>query len=514
MKKLIYISCLLILSGCNHFLKEYSQDLVVAKNVSDLDEILLGSAYIPSIQYSEINVTGDYCPWLNLLDDNINTVIGTGSAITFDPSYNAFGYTTWQLEVGRDIQGRNLLPDDFTWNNLYYRINVTNIILKEAGDMKVNSEADVQALERIKGECYFLRAQFYLILVNLYANAYVPEKATGTLGVPLKLTAYVEHDKDKEVQFDRSPLTTVYTQIISDLKEAAGCLTRSPQTKPLHRASKEAALLLLSRVYLYMQDWTNARDVAGEFLETNNQLQDMASLKEGEAFLQEKSSEVIFSQGGLSVHTAVSGEKGVFCVTNDLYRLYDETNDYRAAGWFSHEYWSDSLALTGKYKLGTYRSHISDCFMLRNAEGYLNMAEACAMLGDNKANEWLNGLRRNRIKNYTDQNYSGEELIRQIRDERRKELCFEGHRWFDLRRYAVSVKTPFKKEIRRLFAHYNQEIRNEFDYAEIFILKKDDPAYTFRIPLSVLDRDKGMPDNPREVREVADVIRDVKTVEP
>ena len=36
----------------------------------------------------------------------------------------------------------------------------------------------------------------------------------------------------------------------------------------------------------------------------------------------------------------------------------------------------------------------------------------------------------------------GEELMDFIRTERRKELCFEGHRWFDLRRYAVNPKYP------------------------------------------------------------------------
>ena len=507
MKKLIYLFCILLFSGCDHFLKEYSQDLVVAQHVSDLDEILLGSCYIPSVQYTDINVTGDYCSWLNFLDDDVNTVIGGGSARTTGPSYNLFGYTTWQLEVGRDIEGRNLLSDDFTWNNLYYRINVANIILDEANGMKADGEADQLALERIKGECHFLRAQFYLVLVNLYANAYVPGEAANTLGVPLKLTSYVEHDKDKNVQFDRVSVAAVYDQIVSDLKEAVDYLTKSPQPKPLHRVSREAAVLLLSRTYLYMQDWINARVTAREFLESNRVLQDMNTFSEETVFLEEKSQELVFSQGGLNVHTTLTGETGRLCVTRDLYDLYDEDNDYRAMLWFSPRYYTDSMALTGKYRLGAHRSQISDCFMLRNAEGYLNIAEACAMLDEAEANDWLNELRRFRIKNYTDQHYAGEELIRQVREERRKELCFEGHRWFDLRRYAVTVKMPFKKEIRRVFAYYNMEIRNEFDYAEVFVLEKDDPAYTFRIPVSVLKRDEGMLDNPRRKREVLEVIR-------
>lgn len=32
---------------------------------------------------------------------------------------------------------------------------------------------------------------------------------------------------------------------------------------------------------------------------------------------------------------------------------------------------------------------------------------------------------------------SGDDLIAKIREERRKELCYEGQRWFDLRRYGM-----------------------------------------------------------------------------
>ena len=80
-------------------------------------------------------------------------------------------------------------------------------------------------------------------------------------------------------------------------------------------------------------------------------------------------------------------------------------------------------------------------------------------------------------------------------------MCLEGHRWFDLRRYAVCKKAPFKKVIERVFALYDWENRSVFQYAEVYQLNVDDPAYVFAIPKSVLDFDKGMPDNIREDRE-------------
>ena len=63
---------------------------------------------------------------------------------------------------------------------------------------------------------------------------------------------------------------------------------------------------------------------------------------------------------------------------------------------------------------------------------------------------------------YTDVEYDANEVIDQVRVERRKELCLEGHRWFDLRRYAVCKKAPFKKTIERVYAIYDWESRNIF----------------------------------------------------
>ena len=84
------------------------------------------------------------------------------------------------------------------------------------------------------------------------------------------------------------------------------------------------------------------------------------------------------------------------------------------------------------------------------------------------ANQYLRLLRESRIRNYVHTTYTGEKLVEEIRLERRRELCFEGHRWFDLRRYAVCEKYP---------------------------------AYVMQIPKSVLEYDEEqMPENPRNKR--------------
>ena len=249
MRGIIYIVILILLSSCGNFLDEYSQDLVVPKTVSDLNEVLLGNGYIPSSEIEYLR-SGSIGWQLNILDDDINTVIAYNAVkgrTEMDQVY--YGYTTWQMEVGRNYTGDNLSGDNGNWDALYQRINSMNIILHELGNVSQNTEQEVKDAIRVQGECYFLRAQFYLMLVNLYAKAYDPDNAATEPGVPLKLTYYVEHDKEKETQFDRTSVAKVYEQIVKDLKEAVRCFTESPQTKSFYRASEDAALLLLSRVY-------------------------------------------------------------------------------------------------------------------------------------------------------------------------------------------------------------------------------------------------------------------------
>lgn len=498
--------------SCSDFLDQYSQDLVVAKSVTDLNELLVGDVYIRSSSVSYGMGTG-ILGFVNMLDDDINT---TGTSMSGNIGSRAwtasvqplFGFFAWQQDVRYNNERTGMADDASTWNGLYRRINHANNIVDIIDEMPRNTDDEKALYHRVKGEAHFLRAQFYFALANLYGKPYRPDSATVQLCVPLKLTPHVEHDKDKATQFTRATVAEVYDQIIKDLTLSVEHLTTSPQLARfrLHRASADAASLLLSRVYLYAQQWEKAEVEAKKVMDSPlTALSAITDLKSDAPFLTRYNKEVIFSQGANYVapkdlSTSLSADPADYCVTRDLYNLY-EADDARKSAFFAVNGLTDSIRLTQKYERGLELNHISDGFLLRTAEAYLNYAEACAMQGKaTEANQALHALRKNRIHYYTPTDLTGEALVDAIRNERRRELCFEGHRWFDLRRYAINEEYPYKKDIIHAFSVYSNT--NAYLGTNYYLLPSGDDAYTFSLPVAILEFDKeAMPDNYRPPRK-------------
>ncbi|MBR5350379.1 MAG: RagB/SusD family nutrient uptake outer membrane protein, partial [Prevotella sp.] len=162
------------------------------------------------------------------------------------------------------------------------------------------------------------------------------------------------------------------------------------------------------------------------------------------------------------------------------------------------------------------RTALSANFLLRTAEAYLNVAEAAAYKGDSQtALQALNTLRKNRISTsgYSDVSAGSTELINFIRDERARELCLEGHRWFDLRRYAVCSVQPYVKTIRHNYTTMSYEYSySTWSYqwvatqSRFYELKTDEPANTLPIPKEVIDFNIGMRNNDRADRQPVEIV--------
>ena len=137
-----------------------------------------------------------------------------------------------------------------TWLSAYNTINIANNVLT---GINVVNAADQN---RVKGEALFIRGAMYFELIRLYAKPYSAGSVSAAPGVPLILTPTRGINQSSYVA--RSTVEQVYTQILADLTEAEGLL---PNTNTVY-AAKPAASALLSRVYLQMEKYPEARDAA------------------------------------------------------------------------------------------------------------------------------------------------------------------------------------------------------------------------------------------------------------
>ncbi len=512
------------LTACSNFLDDYSQDLSKVETVADLDELLLGDAYLPVGFYENYNYNAPqpYNLFIHLMSDEIqqNHSTNTNRLSLFDAE-GMFGYFTWQRSVGMNALETAVGTENECWKKTYKYINTANMVLDELENVTARNKYEEADKIRIEGESRFLRALYYFTLVNLYAVPYEPAKAETAPGVPLKLTSYIE---DKE--YEMNTLAEVYGQIIDDLEKAETCLKQTERVSIYH-ADLTATYLLMSRVYLYMQDYKNARKYAEAVLARNNALGNLNTFNDETGnFLNKSLPEVIFSMGGHQLSTGMMGYEGrvhypderPLYISDDLIAAFDD-NDLRKQHYIRAE---DSYYILQKVRWDAQthpvaKCPVSDNFLFRTAEAYLNLAEAAALDGDEgKAREMIELLQAKRFAIPPVVNESGNDLIDLIREERQRELCLEGHRWYDLRRYTVCAKYPWSKVIRHIYRDYKYDnaTYSYISYKQrVYELKEYDKAYTLALPHEVTEFQNTLGRNERPERQPVETIGGDETTE-
>lgn len=516
-KSILASACIASLAACSDFLEEYSQDTYYVSSYEDLDELLIGDCYLPVQRSAELSSTSDIGFFLHYLGDEIEEQNGTRNQADYNNKERIFGYFTWQPRAGQTANNTGYYAENGTWRDTYRLINVANNIIESVDDVPHETEAEQLGTTRVDGEAHFLRAAYYFWLVNLYGVPYRPSTAMTDLGVPVKTESKVN-----DIIFQRNTVQEVYEQILADLQQAERDLAQTGAARSIYRADSTTVHLLMSRVYLYMQNWEMAARYADKVLAVRSRLANLNS-QEG-AFLTASSPEVLFSMGGAEVCTSMCNNYQSFRVSHDLYNAYDDEDLRKTQWWWTYNDfvgyvkmdWSDLYGdsyndpTSPDYYYYNFeapsrrrQSEVSDKFLYRTAEAYLNKAEAEACMGnDAEARSALNTLRANRYQTGADYtvNASGEELVQAIRDERFRELALEGHRWFDLRRYSVCEVYPWSKQIIHDYTYYEDVGSTNMTERHRFVLEPNDAGYTLSIPHEVLEYNVGMPDNEHPYR--------------
>jgi len=372
--------------------------------------------------------------------------LGLSSALSaddleLDPSNSNSVYSAYyQNNLGAATNGFEI------WNEIYPFVFTCNSAIEGLNN---STGVTLPVKQQLLGEAKFMRAFFYFYLVNLYG------------AVPLAVSS----DYKVNSVLPRSSTADVYSQIVSDLKDAENLLSPGYVASDAVssygdrvRPNKWAAAALLARVYLFTGDYSNAQAEATKVLGNSstytlsplNQTFLAASLGNSEAIWQlqpinaERNTEDAF--------VYIPTTDATIHVSSYLLNAF-EPNDQRRVNWIG------SIALGGvtyfypyKYKATTYSSGSATEYVmvLRLAEQYLIRAEAEAQQGNiSGAQADLNMIRqRAGLNPTTASDKLG--LLAAILHERQIELFTEwGHRWLDMKRTGnaniiMSVVCPNK----------------------------------------------------------------------
>lgn len=506
MKKILFSIFLSVsIYSCSEFLKPSSKNEYTPENIEALAEILVGNVYMsPTADANLFSLSEVFSDNVSTLNYREAKVRDTDKALLLK-NIKMYCFDPEMFNPMFDDAGA-FEPD--TWEIHYAKIRSCNAILDYIDNVKADNES---VKMRVLAETHFFRAFFYFSLVNTFSKPYnLDAKAPG---VPIKLTSEYNPDRMK-----RNTVEEVYSQIISDMNLSEEYFTKFANGEyfiDIKHPSVNLLYAFRSRVALYMENWADAKKYSEKVIDSDGRfkLYDLNSFVPSDkkpclsfTNLENVNSETIFVYGStksISTHgnvtcvvppkTGINPSKSdlnisYFVASPDLVNLYKD-GDLRKNLYLNTEYVKNTPIgpIEGFYKIyskvntNEYQEMLNNVgnfgFTVRISELYLNYAEACAKL--NKGVEARAKMTDLLSKRYISgsvgaivPNIDGEELVDYIRVERRKELCFEGHRLFDQKRSGM-------KGFERLW-YEGGELVHKINVTD------NDPAFMLKLTPSVL----------------------------
>jgi len=301
-------------------------------------------------------------------------------------------------------------------------------------DLITLTGTEVAAGDQYRGELLALRAFMHFELLRAYAASY----QNGALGV-----TYL--NKSTFDFLARDNFETTVSGAKADLAAAKNLIPASFTDKS--RITRIAVSAIQARLALYEKNWNDAITYSTEVitalpLATRTQFPAIWT-DASETEIAWKAKRVATDSRTGDVYFRQSGGIVLYAPSFKLINTFDKVNDVRYPAYIKFDATrtgTKSQYLVNKYAGTTSVPGLADIKLFRTGEMYLIRAEAKAeSTGDGAAD--LNALRAARITGYTSAAFADKDaLITAIYNERFKELAFEGHRFFDLRRRNLPVQ--------------------------------------------------------------------------
>jgi hypothetical protein len=316
----------------------------------------------------------------------------------------------------------------------YQGIDRVNRVL-EAMDRLAFTGTEIALADRYRGELLALRAYLHFELLRAYAASY----NNGALGV-----TYME--KSAIIYPARDKFEVVIAKAKADLAAAKILIPTTFTDKT--RITRIAVSAIQARIALYEKNWSDAITYSTEVI---NAIPLASKTQFPGIWTDANDSEVIWKLKRVSGDSRTgdfffrqSGTYVLYAPASKLMAAYDQVNDIRYPAYIKFDNTRTGIRskyLVNKYIGGTSSAPgLSDVKQFRTGEMYLIRAEARAESSGDAAGD-INTLRASRINNYINETFADKTaLITAIYNERYKELAFEGHRYFDLRRRNLDIE--------------------------------------------------------------------------
>ncbi|MBB6369746.1 RagB/SusD family nutrient uptake outer membrane protein [Chryseobacterium shigense] len=334
------------------------------------------------------------------------------------------------------------------WNYLFGFINNCNKVLNYVDNISDPALSTARKSE-MKAEAAIMRAMYNFHGVQLWGDFPLVTKAV--IGV---------NDENFDEVYDqvyptRKPINEVYNLIISDLE---GAIANAPASSNKYRATKGLAMALLAKVYATKPnpDYAKVINYTTQLMgQGYSLLPNYDQLFDGN---HEANSESIFESNG-NAGTVWAWGSSMFYGTDwkkfntpsyDLVNTFNTENDNvrkNSSIWFSPTAvsWSDNFWPSNNfpfmYKMRITTGH-QNFYVMRYADLLLIRAEALVRQGNFiDAATLVNQVRTRASSSLTPITITNtDDGINKILKERKLELAFEGHRWFDLKRTGKSIE--------------------------------------------------------------------------
>lgn len=375
------------------------------------------------------------------------------------------------------------------WSEAYEAVNAANLIIGQ-----IDNLADGDVKNNILGQALAARAIAHFDLVRVYGM--IPTQSAEANSSPGIVYIKVE-DGDTGDPFAQPARETVgsnYAEIIGDLERASQLIGSSNGEGRLNR---DGVFAMLSRVYLYNGDYQLAINAANQvttsIVDANVEgallgvYEDSSNAGVIIEWSVNTSSESSFNNVGvLYSQTTPPNTVSEYVIDYEFFNNLDP-NDLRAEVMqYDATNQGNSYNAIRKFlgEPGQVNGRV-DIKVLRAAEVLLNKAEAQFEIDPAAALATLNTLRDARYTSYTG-GETGQALEDAIQYERRVELSFEGHRFFDLKRRGEAVVRSNNGDIQD----------GSGTPPEVLTLPVGDHRFQLPIPISEINANPNMAQNP------------------